>query len=79
MQVLVLLLSTTALVYGAAKPDPAYGHHHEEGYSSGPHCEDKKEHKCRKVSRLYLEEGEKPEKSGDFVVSAESVLSMSPT
>ena len=79
MQLLVLLLSTTAPVYGAAKPDPAYGHHHEEGYSSGPHCEDKKEHKCHKVSRLYLEQGEKLENSGDFVVSAESVLSISLT
>ena len=28
---------------------------------------------------MYLKEGEKPEKSGDFVVPAESVLSMSPT
>ena len=32
-----------------------------------------------KVTRLYLEEGEKSEKSGDFIVPAESVLSMSPT
>merc|ERR1739838_627793 len=50
MQVLVLLLSTS-LVYGAVAPvkreaDPA---HH--GYSSGPHCYDKKDHKCHKTPK----------------------------
>merc|ERR1711942_61398 len=55
MQALVLLLST-ALVYGAVSPakreaDPAHGYGGHEAYSSGPHCEDKKEHKCHKVPK----------------------------
>merc|ERR1711970_578980 len=41
MQVLVLLLSASA-VFGA-------GSHGSHGYSSGPHCHDKKDHKCHKI------------------------------
>merc|ERR1712234_88274 len=45
MQVLVILLSASA-VFGAAAPEA--GSH---GYSSGPHCHDKKDHKCHKIPK----------------------------
>merc|ERR1739838_310067 len=45
MQGLVFLLSST-LVFGAASPDP--GH---QSYSSGPHCQDKKDHQCHKIPK----------------------------
>merc|ERR1711970_1623560 len=45
MQVLVLLLCVS-LVFGAATPDA--GSH---GYSSGPHCQDKKDHQCHKIPK----------------------------
>merc|ERR1711862_727885 len=43
MQVLVLLLSASA-VFGA-------GSHGSHGYSSGPHCHDKKDHQCHKIPK----------------------------
>merc|ERR1711942_495097 len=43
MQVLVLLLSASA-VFGA-------GSHGSHGYSSGPHCHDKKDHQCHKLPK----------------------------
>merc|ERR1712002_883082 len=45
MQVLVILLSASA-VFGAAAPEA--GSH---GYSSGPHCHDKKDHQCHKIPK----------------------------
>merc|ERR1712106_109905 len=45
MQVLVLLISASA-VFGAASP--AGGSH---GYSSGPQCHDKKDHNCHKIPK----------------------------
>merc|ERR1711970_781161 len=48
MKLLVVLLSTT-LVYGAAKP----GHegHIEYQHHEGPHCHDKKDQQCHKIPK----------------------------
>merc|ERR1712066_10970 len=54
MQVSVLLMSAS-LVYGAVSPVKReaeaahHGGHH--GYSSGPRCHDKKDHKCHKIPK----------------------------
>merc|ERR1712215_436641 len=50
MQALVLLL-TTSVVYGAVAPVKRDADPGEYGYSSGPHCYDKKDHKCHKIPK----------------------------
>merc|ERR1711970_1120999 len=50
MQVLVLLLSTS-LVYVAVSPAKREADPARHGYSSGPHCHDKKDNQCHKIPK----------------------------
>ena len=50
MQVLVLLLSTS-LVFGAVYPAKREAVPEQDHWTRGPHCYDKKDHKCRKIPK----------------------------